>query len=96
MKLSTRIGSGFTVILLITIILGMVSIYSMNIARKNSTELNTVNVNALTISKSLEDSMQNLMFEMRAYGYSRDKVFYDSAMVHMKDLKNAINDAEKK
>lgn len=95
MKLSTRIGSGFTVILLITTILGIISIYSMNIAKRNATKLNVVNVNELSISKTLKDSMQGLMFEMRAYGYSRDGSYYNLAMEDLEELKLGISNSEK-
>jgi CHASE3 domain sensor protein len=52
MKLSTKIGMGFGVMLVITVILGAISIYSMNLAKNNAVELNTVNVNELKISGS--------------------------------------------
>ena len=95
MKLSSKIGIGFGFILFITLILGIISIYSMNNARSNSEELKIVNVNQLKISKVLEDNMQNLMLEMRTYGFSRNKKDYETGMAHLKEMKNSISDSHK-
>ena len=95
MKLSTKIGMGFGVLLVITVILGIISIYSMNLAKNNAIELNTVNVNELRISKALKDNMQNLMYEMRAYGFTGDPKYYESSITHLKSFKTSLLEAEK-
>jgi methyl-accepting chemotaxis protein len=95
MKLSSKIGFGFGFILFLTLMLGIISIYSMNNARSNSRELKIVNVNQLKISKVLEDSMQNLMLDMRTYGFTRDKKDYEKGVANLKELRNHISEAYK-
>lgn len=96
MKLSTKIGTGFAVMLLITFVLGIISIYSMNIAKKNSRQLNTVETVELKESIQLKEKTSELMFEMRAYGFTRSQNYYKLVQEVLKDFDATIKEIEEK
>ncbi len=79
MKLSSKIGSGYTIIIIIALILGGIAVYNMNKVKSESNVLAQQYVPGVSIEAKLEGQINRLMFQIRGYSYTRNEEFYKQA-----------------
>ena len=87
MKLGTKIAYGFTLLVLITLLLGGMAVVYMSQSVNVSDEISEKAVPSLALETAVERSTFDVMYAMRGYGYTDDEEFYDEAKGEMTQLK---------
>jgi methyl-accepting chemotaxis protein len=95
MKLGTKLGAGFGVLVIISMILGGIAVVKMKGVEKDSIKLSTEFVPESDLSSQLERRMNRVMMGMRGYGLTGEKRFYDDGLTAMAQVKESIGEAEK-
>jgi len=94
MKLGTKIALGFAVLIVIAVALGAVGIWNMGKVERNSGILSAEYVPQVAMAMNLSTAAHRVMFEMRGYGYTEEKNFYDSALKEMVALEEALKEGQ--
>ncbi len=94
LKLSQRIGFGFSLLILLLIAMGALAIVNMHRVAGQSTVLEQEYVPAVDIANQIEGTALEIMFEMRGYAYTADPQQLASARDLMKSMHGYFNDAE--
>lgn len=92
LSLGMKISLGFALLILITVILGIVGILEMRAVGEDSRILAHEYVPEVAVAMELRGAANRLMYEMRGYGFTEEKQYYDNAL---KEL-NAVGEALKK
>jgi len=79
MNLGAKIGGGFGVVILISIIIGGVAMISMKRGDTTATILSREYVPEVTIANSIERSTFLMLLKMRDYGYTDDEASLSEA-----------------
>ena len=95
MKLSTKIGSGYLVIIIIALLLGGTAVYNMNRVATESNDLATLFVPSIIQESELSGQINKLMFHMRGYALTQDEKYYQSAVESLQSVEDALAKAEK-
>lgn len=99
LKLKKKIGGGFGVLIVISIVLGGIAVYSMSNVNEQSTQLAGEYVPEMAVAADIRGSANRLMYQMRGYGFTEDDQYYKNAQTELKDLLTSIeegDDLEKK
>ncbi|MBN2640665.1 MAG: hypothetical protein JXR78_03345 [Victivallales bacterium] len=94
MKLSSKIGGGYTVIIIIALILGGIAVFNMNKVKFESNTLSTVHVPGVSLESRLENQINTLMFNIRGYNYTQEKEFFDLSMASFAQIFKTIDEAQ--
>ena len=98
-KLGTKIGLGFGALIVIALLLGGLSVWSMVKVKTDANTLANANVPEVSIANEVERDALQTMYEARGYAYTEEKKFLDNARTNLeqvkKDLKNAKDHAAK-
>ncbi len=94
MKLSTRIASGFGLLILLAAALGGLAVWSMSGVKKIATTLADANVPEVAVANEVERSSLNTMYEARGYGYTEEQGFLDKARANLEQVKKNLKDAK--
>ena len=94
MRLGMKIALGFGVLIVIAGILGIVGIWNMGKVERSSGILSAEYVPQVAMAMNLSNAASRLMYEMRGYGLSEEKSFYDAALREVDDLDKALKDGE--
>ncbi len=86
MKLGTKIACGFASLIVISALLGGLAIYNMKQVEAESVKLAEEYVPEVDLCNNVERFSSGVMLEMRGYGLTQDKVFYDKGMANFKEL----------
>lgn len=73
MKIGTKMGLGFGILIALVIVLGGVAIWSMSVVRGHSEKLARAYVPEVAAASDVERLVLEAMVEMRGYAYSDDK-----------------------
>ena len=95
MKLSKKISLGFTSILLISILLGLIAIVNMNISGSNAKKLDEEFVPAVSLSSEIESSVNDIMLNIRSYGLAETQIYYDNYIKASEEFNKQISEIEK-
>jgi methyl-accepting chemotaxis protein len=90
MKLGMKIALGFGILIVIATILGAVGIWNMGKVERSSGVLSSEYVPQVAMAMNLSNAASRLMYEMRGYGLSEEKSFYDAALKEAEDLDKAL------
>ena len=94
LKLGMRIGLGFGSLLIIAIALGTMAIVSMNGVNRDATTLSKEFVPQVAVANDVERSSLLIMYNMRGYGYTQDKSFWEAATGNFTDVKTSLDEAK--
>ncbi len=93
LKLSAKIGGGFGILIIISIILGLTAVVSMHNGNKKSTQLAEEYIPEVKVATDLRGAVNRLMYEMRGYGMSEDHRYYDEAQKELETVKKHLYEA---
>ncbi|MFA6009746.1 MAG: methyl-accepting chemotaxis protein [Desulfobacteraceae bacterium] len=94
MKLGTKIALGFAILIVISMGLGAVGIWNMGKVERNSGILSAEYVPQVSMSMNLSSAASDLMYEMRGYGFTEEKSFYDAALKEAEALDAALKEGQ--
>ncbi len=94
MKLGTKIGFGFGLLICIAMALGGIATWCMLSVSKDTGILANIKVPQATMANGLESSSLNTMYQARGYIYSEEKGFLDNAMNNLGQMKKFVNDGK--
>ena len=94
MKLGMKISLGFGILIVIAMGLGAVGIWNMGKVERNSGILSAEYVPQVAMALNLSSAASRLMYEMRGYGFSEEKHFYDAALKEAETLDAALKDGQ--
>jgi methyl-accepting chemotaxis protein len=93
MKLGSKIGLGFGIIVTIMIIVSGVAIWKINKVKEQSNILASEWIPKVKVAGELERNTQSAMFEMRGYAYTEDKKFLDSSFNYLDQVSSFLDQA---
>jgi methyl-accepting chemotaxis protein len=94
MKLAAKIGSGFTALIIISLALGTLAIYSMTNVKTTATNLAESKVPEVALANQVERDSYNTMYNMRGYTYTVDAQFLDQAKKDLAQVKEDLKQAK--
>ena len=94
LKFSQKLGVGFGLLILISVILGTIAVVNMESTAKKSDSLTNQHVPSVEASNNIERYALLTMYGMRGYGYTGEKQFLDAGENNLSELKKSINEAD--
>lgn len=94
LKLKSKLGLGFGLLVLITIILGGLAVERMKRIQVKSDQLVRMYLPETTTATELERAAQGMFFEMRGYAFTEDRQMLEKARVHLGDVKRHLEGAD--
>lgn len=94
LKLGTKLGAGFGLLILVAAILGLMAIFNMNSIKTQSEYLGNEYVPEVAVANSIERHTLKTMYAMRGYGLTANKDMLDDAMVNLQKVNNHLKEAE--
>ena len=91
-KLGTRIGMGFGLLILIAMVLGGVAVWSMNRVGTESNKLAKEYAPEVKMANEVERSSLLTMYAMRAYAYTDEAGFLTEAEKRLEDVKTHMDE----
>ena len=92
-SLGLKITYGFSALIIIAVALGIMAIVNMQTIETKSTMLANEYIPEVAIAMELSDAAAQVSFEMRAYGYTEDKKFYELSRAAMDSVDMALQKA---
>ena len=90
MTFGKKIAFGFSLLILITVILGGLGAWWMNSTRGESEMLASEYVPEMAIAAEIRGAANRLMYQMRGYGFTEDEHYYQNAQTEAKALTDGI------
>ena len=94
MKLGTRIGCGFGLLVAITIALGGIAIWNMSEVAASADKLSDEYVPEVKVASQLGDAAQQTMYNMRGYALSENDKYLENARASLGEVKKTIQSAK--
>ncbi|MBF0205206.1 MAG: MCP four helix bundle domain-containing protein [Desulfamplus sp.] len=94
-KLGTKIGLGFGCLIVITLLVGGMSVYTMRGAATESINLANEFVPQIDVAMDIRYQTNDIMFAMRGYEYAEHEQYYQEALSEIKHLDAAIAEGDK-
>ncbi|MFW6373229.1 MAG: methyl-accepting chemotaxis protein [Thermodesulfobacteriota bacterium] len=94
LKLSTKMGIGFGILLLIVFILGGMAAWTMTRMAGESKVLSDEYVAEVEVANRVERASLMTMFNMRGYAYTQEQGYLDSGLTYLEEVKAHLADAE--
>jgi methyl-accepting chemotaxis protein len=94
MRLSAKIGLGFSLVIVITICLGVWTVLAMNKVKTETNFLANDYIPEVKLASDIEGNAQQCMFEMRGYAYTADDKFLASGRKSLEEIKKVLKDAK--
>lgn len=94
LKLGTKLTIGFGVLIAISLLLGGMAVLNMNKISKESKFLATEYIPEVKVATNLRSTSNNIMYEMRGYGFTEEEKYYQEALKEIESLKNTINEGD--
>jgi len=95
MKLSTKIATGYGLVIIIALILGGMAVYNMNRVKTDSQHLSNLYVPGVELEYNLEAKFRGLTYTARAYNYTGSESFYTQLQEEYKAANEILDKAEK-
>ncbi len=93
LKLGAKLGTGFGILILISMILGGLAVLNMTRVSNQSYYLSEEYLPEVSIASQLERASLNTMFQMRGYAYTEEEDFLNKGMMHLAEVKTKLNEA---
>ena len=94
MTVGKRIGLGFSIVIVITIVIGGLGVWNMLTAKNDSTKLATEYVPEVKVATDLRGGANRVMYQMRGYGLSEEEHFYQAAQKEMEAVRTHLEEAD--
>ena len=94
-KLGARLAAGFGLLILIALFLGGLAVFNMNRVAEQSTWLAEEYVPEVAVSNEIRGAVNRLMYEMRGYGFTQEKRFWDQSQKELANLDAGLEQADK-
>jgi methyl-accepting chemotaxis protein len=95
LSLGVKITLGFTILIIISIILGGMAIWNMGRVETESSILAKEYVPEVTVANEIRGAANRIMYEMRGYGFTEETQFYTAAQKEMEAMEAALEKARK-
>jgi methyl-accepting chemotaxis protein len=95
MTLGARIGAGFGTLIIISILLSILAIFSMSSVEVQSDALAKEFMPEVEISNKLESHSLQMMLGMRSFSFTENGEYLKSGQANLKEVKNQIDAAQK-
>jgi len=95
MRLGTKIGVGFGLLIIIAIALGGLAVYNMKNVADESAKLATEYVPEVDVAAQIRGAANRTMYAMRGYSFTENDVFYQEALKEAQTMDAAIHAGEK-
>nr|WP_320014369.1 methyl-accepting chemotaxis protein [uncultured Desulfobacter sp.] len=92
-SLGLKITYGFAVLIVISVALGLMAVMNMQTVETKSKMLADEYIPEMAIAMELSDAANQVAFEMRGYGYTEDKKFYQLSQAAMDSVDMALQKA---
>ncbi len=94
LKLGAKIGAGFGLLILISIMLGGLAVINMTSAGGNAHKMAEEYVPEVAIANEMERSARSVMLEIRGYQYTSEKKYLDLARKNLEAMRKALGQAK--
>lgn len=95
MKLRFKIGGGFAVILLLTLLLGLISLFAFNRIKSGSVYVADINMPLTDQMANIEKIFTSMFLNIRSFALSGETRYYEQGMTYLKDEKDAFQKLHK-
>ncbi len=92
-KIGTKLGIGFGILIVISMVLGGLAIVNMANISEKSEWLAEEYVPEVEIANNIERFSLLTMYNMRGYGFTEETKFYDEASSNLNEVKKYLNEA---
>ncbi len=93
LKLGTKIGGGFGILILIAMLLGGVAIWNMKRVGTIADSLQTEIAPQVGVSVQVERESLLTMYDMRGYAFTGDETLWEGASKHLVEVEKALEEA---
>ena len=93
LSLGMKMALGFGLLIVIACVLGGLGIWNMRTVQEQSTQLAKEYIPEVDIAFDLRGAANRVMYEMRGFGFTEDKRFYESALKEIQATEQALKDA---
>ena len=90
MKIGTKIGLGFGLLILIALALGGMAVVNMKSVAVESTKLAKEYVPEVNVAALIRAASNRTMYAMRGFGFTEDETYYEAALKEMTQLQDGI------
>lgn len=90
MKLGTKIMSGFCGLLILTMAIGGLAVYSMKGVQKDAVKLSREYVPEAGLAGQLERRVYRAMYAVRGYGFTGERKYHEDALAAMEQVKETL------
>ena len=80
LRLGNKIILGFSILLVILLVLGLISLFNMSKVAEDVKEMDGESIPITNLASLTNEKSLFYMYEMRGYGYTEDETFYNSGM----------------
>ena len=94
LKISYKMGTGFALVLVLTAVLGSVSIYQMINIKTNVKQFENKVTPLSESSNKIKETFLWTCYEIRGYSRTGDKDYWDRAQSYLKDVRSWIGKLE--
>ncbi len=94
MTVGKRIGLGFSIVIVITVVIGGLGVWNMLTAKNDSTKLATEYVPEVKVATDLRGGANRVMYEMLGYSMSEEEQFYKAAQEEMDAVRTHLEEAD--
>ena len=91
MKLGTKIGLGFGVLIIISMILGGLAVFNMKNVSSESQTLAEEYVPEVDVGAKIRGAANRIMYAMRGYGFTENENFFKEAQKELQALKSGVD-----
>lgn len=95
LSLAKKLGGGFGILILIAVFLGGMAVYNMKGVEGESQKLAKEYVPEVKVASDLSGASNRVMYEMRGYGFTEDKSFYDAGIEQLDAVDTHLAAAKK-
>lgn len=93
MTVGKRIGVGFTVVIVITMVIGGLGVWNMRSATTDSMKLATEYVPEVKVATDLRGAANRVMYQMRGFGMTEEHKYYEAAQQEITAVRTHLDEA---
>lgn len=93
-KIATKLGVGFGLLIVLTLIVGVIAVFNMNNISVQSGYLAEEYVPEVRIANELERSSLLTMYSMRGYGFTEEQKYLNEGLNRLNNVKKNLKDAQ--
>jgi len=94
MRLSTRLGIAFGVMVLVAMVTGLVGVVNMQRIKRLADSLTTESIPEISLANNIERNVLTMIPSLRDYGYTDDAIFLTQVRTQLMTVKGFLKDAK--